>query len=56
MIEHTHKIRAIQVITSKVAITSTKIVGASGTKTMEVGALMKNILIGMFEWGFRMKE
>jgi hypothetical protein len=34
IIEHTHKIRAIQVINNRVTNTSTKIVGVSATKTM----------------------
>jgi hypothetical protein len=49
MIEHTHKIRAIQVINSRVMNTSTKIVGVSATKTMGVGASTMNILIEMIE-------
>jgi hypothetical protein len=36
MTERTHNIRANQAMTSRVANTNTKIVGASGTKTMEV--------------------
>jgi hypothetical protein len=51
MIEHTHRIRVIQAINSRVANTSTKMVGASATKTMGVGASMMNILIEMIEWG-----
>jgi hypothetical protein len=53
MIERTHNMRMIQVITRRTANTSTKIVGVSGTNTMEVGASTKNILIEIVEWGFR---
>jgi hypothetical protein len=55
MIECTHKIRAIQAINSRVANTSTKMVGVSATKTMGVGASKMNILIETIEWGFRMQ-
>jgi hypothetical protein len=51
MIEHTHKIRVIQVINNRVANTITKIVGASAMKTMGVGVSTMNILIEMTEWG-----
>jgi hypothetical protein len=36
MTEQTHKIRANQAMTNRVANTSTKMVEVSGTKTMEV--------------------
>jgi hypothetical protein len=55
MIDHTHRIRAIQAINSRTANTSTKIVGVSATKTIGVGVSTMNILTGTIEWGFRMK-
>jgi hypothetical protein len=52
MIEHTHKIRAIQAINNKVVNTSTKIVEALGTKMIGMGVSTMNILIKTIEWGF----
>jgi hypothetical protein len=53
MTEHTHKIRAIQVINNRVVNTRTKMVGASATKM--IGVSVTNILVKTIEWGYEMK-
>jgi hypothetical protein len=53
MTKRTHRIRAIQLINSKVMNTRTKMVGALATKM--IGVSVTNILVKMIEWGCKMK-
>jgi hypothetical protein len=54
MTEHTHKIRAIQLINEGVVNMRTKTVGGSAMKT--IGVSVVNILVEMAEWGLWMKQ
>jgi hypothetical protein len=51
MIEHTHRIRTIQVIINRVENIMTKIVEASGTKRRGASVVYILLFKGLVEWG-----